>query len=117
MDPSLTWRSHSAPVWTLGLLFVVNGVVAPITEELACSGVIGTALAESSATWLAIVLTALGFVLKHPIFDMAAPLFGVTSLVLIAFPYCGLRARYGTASSTAAHLTGNPITTAPILLA
>jgi hypothetical protein len=62
-------------------------------------------------------VTALAFVLKHLVVDMAAPLFGVTSLVLIAFPYCGLRARYGTASSTAAHLTGNPITTAPILLA
>lgn len=98
-------------------MFVVNGVLAPITEELAWGGVIGTALAESCGTWLAVVVTALAFVLKHLVVDMAAPLFGVTSLVLIAFPYCGLRARYGTASSTAAHLTGNPITTAPILLA
>lgn len=120
LEPSLDAAAlgvGAAPAWALGLLLLVNGVLAPITEELAWRGVIQTALAESYGTYAAVVVTAVAFVLKHLVVDMAAPLFRVTSLVLLAFLFCALRARYGTASSTAAHLTANLLLTALLVTA
>lgn len=107
----------SEAAWALGLLLVVNGVLVPITEELAWRGAVQTALAESYGTWLAVVVTAAAFVLKHLVVDLAAPPLRVTSLVVFAVLFCVLRARYGTASSTAAHLVVNGLATASLVLA
>jgi hypothetical protein len=42
---------------------------------------------------------------------MAAPPVRVATLVVLAFVLCGLRARYGTASSTVAHLAVDLVST------
>jgi len=105
-----------APVWAAALLLVINGVVVPITEELAWRGVIQTALMDAYGTSIAIVVTATAFVLKHLVVDMAAPPLRVTSLVILALILSGLRARYGTTSSTVAHLAANGIATATLVL-
>lgn len=106
-----------APTWALVVLLVGNGVVVPITEELAWRGVVQTALTESYGTVVAVVLTAAAFALKHLVVDLAAPPLRVASLVFLALVFCGLRARWGTAASTVAHLGVNLVATASILLA
>lgn len=105
-----------APTWVLVLFFVGNGIVVPITEELAWRGVIQTSLTEASGTTVAVVVTALAFVLKHLLVDLSAPLFRVTTLVVLAFVLGILRARYGTASSTVAHVAANGLSTALLIL-
>ena len=107
----------AAPAWALAFLLLGNGVVVPITEELAWRGVIQTALTESYGTYVAVGVTALAFVAKHLIVDLAAPPFRVASLAVLALIFGGLRARYGTASSTVAHLLVNLFATASLALA
>lgn len=106
-----------APTWALIALLVGNGLVVPVTEELAWRGVIQTALTESYGVRVAVVVTAAAFVAKHLVVDLAAPPFRVASLVVGAFVLCGVRARYGTASSTVTHLITNLIATASLVLA
>lgn len=105
-----------APTWALAVFLVGNGVVVPISEELAWRGVIQTSLADASGTTTAVVGTALAFVLKHLLVDLSAPLSRVTSLVVIALVFGVLRARYGTASSTVAHVATNIIPSALLVL-
>ena len=107
----------TAPVWTLGTLLLVNGVIGPVAEELAWRGVIQTALAEAFGTYIAIVVTAMAFVLKHLIVDLAVSPFRTTALLILAFSLCALRARYGTTTSTIAHVIMNSIETAAIIIA
>ena len=102
--------------WALVLYFVGNAVFVPISEELAWRGVIQTALTESYGTYVAIVVTALAFVAKHLIVDLAVVPIRLGSLLVLAFVLCGLRARYGTASSTVAHLGMNMIATGLLVL-
>lgn len=105
-----------SPTWAIVLLVIANGVIVPITEELAWRGVIQTALTKSYGTYAAIGITAIAFVLKHILVDLSAPVFRVTSLVLLAFILGGLRARYGTTSSTVAHLLVNGLSTVALAL-
>lgn len=105
-----------SPTWAIVLLVVANGIIVPITEELAWRGVIQTALTKSYGTYAAIGITAIAFVLKHIFVDLSAPIFRVTSLVLLAFLLCSLRARYGTTSSTVAHLLANGFSTVALVL-
>ncbi|WP_129116232.1 CPBP family intramembrane glutamic endopeptidase [Halegenticoccus tardaugens] len=77
-------------VWRMSIL-VVNGVVVPITEELAWRGVIQTALTDTYGTTIAIVVTATAFVLKHLFVDLSAPLFsgfGLRSRLLAVLCVC-----------------------------
>jgi membrane protease YdiL (CAAX protease family) len=104
------------PAWAAGLLIVVNGVLVPITEEIAWRGVIQTALTDAYGSIIAIVLTATAFVLKHLIVDLAVMPLRMASLVVLAVILCGLRARYGTASSIVTHVTVNSLTTIPLAL-
>lgn len=61
-------------------------------------------------------MTATAFVLKHLVVDLAAPPLRVTALFVFAVLFCVIRARYGTASSTVAHLVVNGLATAsPVL--
>lgn len=110
-------ESVGETLWVAVLLFLVNGIVVPITEELAWRGVIQTAFMDSFGTYIGGTITALAFVLKHLIVDAAAPFLRVASLVTLAFILCGLRARYGTMSSTVAHLGANSIASALVVLA
>lgn len=102
--------------WAIALYFVGNAVFVPISEELAWRGVIQTALTESYGTYVAIVVTALAFVAKHLIVDLAVVPIRLGSLLILAFILCGLRALYGTASSTVAHLGMNMIATGLLVL-
>lgn len=105
------------PAWALALFLVGNGVVVPISEELAWRGVVQTALTESYGSYVAVVVTAVAFVTKHLVVDLAAPPARVLSLLVLAFLVCGLRARFGTASSTLAHVGINLLATASLLVA
>ena len=100
-----------AEVWVLAILFVVNGIVVPIAEELAWRGAIQTALTEAYSPLIGVVVTATGFVLKHVIVDGGEPLSRLVSLVVLALVLCGLRSRFGTASSTVTHLGVNLVAT------
>lgn len=119
VEPSVDASSlgfGGAPAWALALFLVGNGIVVPIAEELAWRGVVQTALAEAYGVSLAVGVTTVAFVLKHLVVDLSAPLFRVTSLLLLSFVFCALRARYGTASSTVAHLAANFTATASLVL-
>lgn len=105
-----------APTWALALFLLGNGVAVPVAEELAWRGVVQTALTEAYGVSLAVGVTTIAFVVKHLVVDLSAPLFRVTSLVLLSFVFCALRARYGTTSSTVAHLTANFTATASLVL-
>ena len=107
----------TAPVWALGAFLLVNGMLGPIAEELAWRGVIQTALSEAYGTYVAVGVTAVAFVLKHLIVDLSISPFRTTALVVLAFGLCGLRARYGTTSSTIAHVLMNSIETLTVIIA
>jgi membrane protease YdiL (CAAX protease family) len=110
-------ENASETLWLAVGFFLVNGILVPITEELAWRGVIQTSLMESYGTYAGVTITAIAFVLKHVIVDAAAPFLRVISLLLLAFLFCGLRARYGTASSTVAHLATNSIASVGVVFA
>jgi len=109
--------SSGAKPWVLVVLFVANGVVGPLSEELAWRGVIQTALTRESGALVGVLVTAAAFVLKHVIVDEGEPVTRLASLVVIALVLGGLRARYGTASSSVAHVGGNLVATAMVVFA
>ncbi|ACV49290.1 MULTISPECIES: CPBP family intramembrane glutamic endopeptidase [Halomicrobium] len=98
-------------VWVVPTLLLVNGVIVPIAEELAWRGVVQTALVDAYGPALGIAVTAGAFVAKHVVVDLGAPTFRFVSLVVIAVVLGLLRHRYGTASSTIAHLGINLLAT------
>lgn len=108
-------ESVGRTLWIAAMLFLANGIIVPITEELAWRGVIQTALMDSYGTYVGGALTAVAFVGKHLIVDGGASPLRLVSLVVLGFIFCGLRARYGTASSTVAHLVANGISTASVI--
>lgn len=108
-------ESVGGTLWVTVLFFVANGVIVPITEELAWRGVIQTALMDSYGVYVGGALTAVAFVGKHLVVDGGASFLRLTSLVVLGFILCGLRARYGTASSTIVHLVVNSISAATIV--
>ncbi|ESP87280.1 CPBP family intramembrane glutamic endopeptidase [Candidatus Halobonum tyrrellensis] len=105
------------PAWVVALFLLGNGVVVPVAEELAWRGVIQTALTDAYGTSVAVSVTAVGFVAKHLVVDLAAMPFRVFSLAVLAVVFCALRARYGTTSSTVAHVLVNLLSTASLLTA
>lgn len=105
------------PTWALALLLFVNGVVVPIVEEFAWRGVVQTALTRAYGSLAAIGITAVAFVAKHVVVDMTLSPFRVAPLLVLAFVLCGLRDRYGTASSTVTHLVVNLVSTAALVAA
>ncbi|WP_459193792.1 CPBP family intramembrane glutamic endopeptidase [Halosimplex sp. J119] len=100
-----------AATWVLAVLFVVNGIVVPLAEELAWRGVIQTALMRSYGVLAGSAVAAAGFVLKHVIVDGGASPVRLASLIILAVIFSALRARWGTASSTVAHLGANLLAT------
>ena len=110
-------ENASETLWVAVVFLLVNGIVVPITEELAWRGVVQTALMESYGIYVGGAITAIAFVLKHLIVDAAAPFLRVASLVILAFILSGLRVRYGTVSSTVAHLAANGLASAAVLFA
>ena len=107
----------AAPTWALVAFFLGNGVVVPLTEELAWRGVIQTSLTEAYGPAVAVVVTAALFVAKHLVVDLSAAPVRVVSLVVLALVFGVLRARYGTTSSTVAHLLANGLATGGIVVA
>ncbi|WP_415381570.1 lysostaphin resistance A-like protein [Halosimplex sp. TS25] len=100
-----------AAAWVLAALLIVNGVVVPFAEELAWRGVIQTALMDSYGVLAGSAIAATGFVLKHVVVDGGADPIRLASLVILAVIFSALRARWGTASSTVAHLGANLLAT------
>ena len=99
------------PLWIIGAFLLANGVLVPIIEELAWRGVIQTGLMESYGVIVGSVLTAAAFVLKHVIVDWGEPWSRLVALIVLALLWCGLRARFGTVSSTISHIGVNTIST------
>lgn len=108
--------SEMMPGWVLALVVIVNGFIGPVTEELAWRGVIQTALVREYGPLLGIGATAAAFVAKHLVVDMAAPVFRVVSLIIIAVVLGLVRHRYGTASSTVTHICGNLLLTTTVFI-
>jgi len=78
--------------------------------------VIQTALTEAYGTYVAIIVTAVAFVGKHLLVDLAALPFRTASLLVLGVGLCALRAGYGTASSTVVHVLMNSLETTIIVL-
>lgn len=104
------------PRWVGAVFLVANGMVVPIAEELAWRGVVQTSLVRRFGPEIGIAVTAAAFVAKHLLVDMAAPTFRVVSLVVLAVVFSLLRHRYGTGSSTVAHLGVNLTASASVVL-
>lgn len=105
-----------APLWALGGLLIVNCLLVPIVEEFAWRGVLQTALMQSYGTVIGGLITATAFVLKHVIVDAGEPWTRMIALVVLALLFSGLRARYGTVSSTVTHIGVNTISTVPLVI-
>jgi membrane protease YdiL (CAAX protease family) len=96
--------------WIGPLLLVANGIVVPVSEELAWRGVIQSSLARAWGMAGTVAVTALALALKHVIVD--GSVMRLTSLMVGALELCGVRARWGTGSSTVTHLVANFLATA-----
>lgn len=94
-----------AGTWAVVLMLVVNGIVAPVCEEIAWRGVIQTALVQAWGPALGVVVAALLFASKHVLVD--GSLSRVTTLVMLGLVLGVVRHRWGTGSSTAAHIVTN----------
>jgi membrane protease YdiL (CAAX protease family) len=86
-------------------LVLGNGILAPIVEELAWRGYIQTRLAHIWRPDVAPGVTALGFTLKHIVVDLSMA--RITTITVAALSLSLIRARFGTSSSTIAHLFMN----------
>jgi len=75
----------------------------------------GITPAEAYGTYVAVITTAMAFVLKHLVVDLSISPFRTTALLVLALGLCGLRARYGTTSSTIVHVLMNSIETALVI--
>lgn len=106
-----------APTWALAALVVVNGLLVPVLEEVAWRGVVQTALTEGYGAFAGVAVTAVLFVSKHLVVDLAAPPLRVASLVVAALVFGVLRHRYGTGSSMVAHVAANSLATLGLVLA
>jgi CAAX protease family protein len=97
-----------------GALVFGNGILTPLVEELAWRGYIQTRLAFAWPSDLALVVTALGFALKHVIVDLSMT--RITTIVTAALILGFIRAHYGTMASTVAHLAMNLPSTLLLIL-
>jgi membrane protease YdiL (CAAX protease family) len=110
------WAENlQAGLWVAVLLLAVNGIVVPICEELAWRGVVQTALVRAWTPVAGVLLTALLFALKHVVID--ASVGRITTLLMLSLIVGFVRYRWGTGSSTIAHIATNLIATAEVLAA
>ncbi len=100
--------AEAGPVVAAGML-LANGILAPLVEEFAWRGYIQYRLMRAWGTWAGLAGTALLFALKHMIVD--ASVGRITTLLVGACALGLIRQRWGTAASTAAHLTANFVAT------
>lgn len=95
----------AAPMLGILALFVGNGLLAPIVEELAWRGYIQGRLALGWNPRAALVATALLFAVKHMVVD--ASLSRSVTLVVASLALGVIRYRWGTFESTLAHFAMN----------
>jgi len=103
------------PLWVASLLMVTNGLVIPVTEELAWRGVIQSGLTLALGVLRGLLLTAGLFALKHVLVDGSAA--RLTTLLMLSLVLGLVRWRWGTGASIAAHVVMNLGGTALLLLA
>lgn len=99
--------------WVAVLMLAANGVAGPIGEELAWRGVVQTALVRAWGPVAAVVVTGVLFALKHVALD--GSLNRVTTLVMLGLAFGLVRQRWGTGSSTAAHIVVNLLATSAVI--
>jgi uncharacterized protein len=102
-----------AGAWVGILMLVVNGVVGPASEELAWRGVAQTALVRAWGIGVGIAVTGVLFAAKHVIVD--GSLARITTLVMLGLVLGVVRFRWGTGSSTVAHVVVNLVSTGVVI--
>lgn len=106
-------KSAGLPLAIYALL-PVNGVLAPVVEELAWRGYIQMHLVRGWGPATGIVMAAVLFVLKHVIVDLSFS--RIVSLLAIGFLLGLLGYRWGTSASTVFHVLLNTIATLGVIL-
>jgi len=90
----------------LAVLFLLgNGIAVPVAEEQVWRGIVQTKLVDAWGVPAGIGVTAALFALKHVVVDLSVA--RPTTLLALALGFGLLRHRYGTTSSTVAHLGVN----------
>jgi len=105
--PNIEFLNIVAATPMLGILalFVANGLLAPIVEELAWRGYIQGRLALGGGPRAALLATVLFFAVKHMIVDVS--LSRSVTLVVASLALGVIRDRWGTFASTLAHFAMN----------
>jgi membrane protease YdiL (CAAX protease family) len=99
--------------WVAVVMLAANGIAGPIGEELAWRGVVQTALLRVWGPVAAIVVTGVLFALKHVALD--GSLARITTLVMLGLVLGLVRHRWGTGSSTVAHVVANLLATSEVI--
>lgn len=97
------------------LFLLANGVIGPVTEEAVWRGIVQSELVDTRGALAGIALTAGLFAAKHVIVDLSVV--RLTTLLALGLAFGALRHRYGTASSTVAHVGVNLLSSASIVAA
>ena len=98
-----------AGTWVALLFLIGNAGLVPICEELAWRGVVQTALVRALGAWVGIGVTVVLFAFKHALID--ASLERITTLLMLGLVFGVARHRWGTGSSTVAHVLVNLFST------
>ena len=102
-----------AGTWVVVLLLVVNGIVAPVCEEIAWRGVVQTALVRAWGPVVGVGATLVLFAFKHVAIDAS---FGrLTTLLMLGLAFGVVRHCWGTGSSTVAHVLVNLYSTSVLI--
>lgn len=107
-DRLMRVMARSGPT-VLAMVLLANGILAPLAEEFAWRGYIQYRLTRAWGAWAGLVATAMLFATKHIVVDVS---FGRVTTLLVGACLLGLvRQQWGTAASTAAHITVNFLAT------
>lgn len=96
------------------IMLPVNGILAPVVEELAWRGYVQTHLIRGWSPRTGIIVTSVLFAAKHNLVDLS---FSRTASLIVGALGLGIVGyRWGTTASTIAHVMLNFITTLALLL-
>lgn len=102
-------------IWVAGLFLLTNGIVVPICEELAWRGIIQTPIVRAWGPIAGVAVVAVLFAIKHVVVDASAA--RLTTLLMMSLVLGVVRHRWGTMSSTLAHVVVNFVATAGVIAA
>lgn len=97
------------------LILPGNGLLGPIVEEYAWRGYIQSRFTEGMGLRYGVAVTALLFAVKHIVVDVS--LFRTTTLLVGGFALGLIRIRWGTTTTTIAHIFLNSVATLLVMAA